>query len=146
MRLRQRRLSARPGVLRALQGLGERLATWDAVVAAPAVSQHALDQQLDAMMAERKVKATEAEVSYNVPAIKTYAHLVAMEQASGRLPEARHFEWTGFTTAGHPDVPGPPYGVLKVIGSATDWIPSRPSTGSRGRLAGPHRAVQAASR
>lgn len=109
--------------------LGERLAAWDAVAAAPAMSEHALDQQLDAMMAEREVTATEAEVSYNLQPIKSYARVVAMEHASGRLPEAPHFEWRGFTTAGHPDVPGPPYGVLMVNGSETDWISLTPLDG-----------------
>lgn len=106
--------------------LSKRLAAWDAVVAGPTVAERVLDQQLDAMMAEHKIPDVEAGVGYVVEPIKKYAYLVAMERANGRLLEAPHFEWRMFTTAGHQEIPGSPYGVLMVSGSNTDWISLRP--------------------
>ena len=107
--------------------LATRLAAWDAAVAAPAATERDLDQQIDTMMAEHGIPDPEA--GYNVPRIKGYAHAVAIEHANGRLLEAPHFEWGGFTTAGHREIPGPPYGVLKPNDSETDWVSLTPLDG-----------------
>lgn len=109
--------------------LSKRLAAWDAVVAGPTAAELALGQQIDAIMTEHKIPDVEAGVGYVVEPIERYAWTVAMERANGRLLEAPHFEWRIFTTAGHQEIPGSPYGVLTVGGSDTDWISLPPLDG-----------------
>jgi hypothetical protein len=108
--------------------LGERLAVWDTVVAAPATSEDALDRRLDAIMAEHEVTAGQPEVIYNVPKIKRYAHVVAIERADGRLLEVPRFVWgeaTTATNAGELDIPGASFGV-RLPFSGEDWITVTP--------------------
>jgi hypothetical protein len=111
--------------------LGERLAAWDTVVAAPAVSEQALDQRLDAIMAEHEVTAGQPEVIYNLPKIKRYAHTLAIERAHGRLLEPSQFVWGEATTAinaGDIEILGPPFGV-RLPFSGEDWITVTPLEG-----------------
>jgi hypothetical protein len=51
-----------------------------------------------------------------------------MEHANGRLLQPRQLAWAGFTTAGHPEILGPPFGVLKVVADQ-DWITLTPLDG-----------------
>jgi len=107
--------------------LGKKLAAWDVAVTLPATVEQTLDRYLDASMTTHSVVTANAdeEQIFNLLGIKGRARTVA-QLGGERLAD---LEWIGFTTAGHPEIPGPPLGAWKIQGVEANWITATPFEG-----------------
>jgi hypothetical protein len=106
--------------------LGKRLAAWDEMVGAPGAIWHSYMQRVDALMAEHGVTAPTFDVSIISAHMRAFCE---MSEALGDAVVRPPFQWSGFSSAGHPDVPGPPYGTLRPYLASADWIILTPLDG-----------------
>lgn len=89
--------------------LGKRLAAWDELVSAPTKLQGSFEHDINARMAEYGIEAP----IFDVNAISAYMRaFLEMSATHGDAVVQPSFQWSGFSTAGHPEIPGPPFGVL----------------------------------
>jgi hypothetical protein len=104
--------------------LTKRLVVWDGRVGLLAEARTALEEHIDMVMAEHGI----AEPDFIVEVITPIVRKLAESHARGSAPNRPALVWDGFTTAGQPEIPGPPEGTLRPNGGG-GWISLPPEPG-----------------
>jgi hypothetical protein len=106
--------------------LARRLAVWDELVSAPTKLQGSFEHDINAQMAGHGIEAP----TFDVNTISAYMRaFLEMSAAHGDAVVQPSFQWSGFSTAGHPEIPGPPFGVLLPYPGSANWIILTPLDG-----------------
>src|ERR1039458_9047409 len=99
--------------------LARRLAAWDELISAPTKLLVSFEHDITARMAQYGIEAP----TFDGNTISAYMRaFLEMSATHGDAVVQPSFQWSGFSTAGHPEIPGPPFGVLRPYLHSADWI------------------------